>query len=207
MNVHATKDARMVVPVLNTSAQQTRQSWFWIRDPPVMYQSSLISMAVWIRVSLLNLTVRFMSIDLVASNSKEIFTFMEVLKEINVKSRNWSVVRYNELPLFRLLIIRVHVHRLQTKFFFALMITVMVGHVTSQMNQLVHSAQSQKVFIHIEVHVVPLMRVSRQVYHEKTGYISDIMLSCGSFSPYNNECEIYKINGNKWQSIGLYPFD
>ena len=161
MNVHATKDARMVVPVLNISAQQTHQSWFWIRDPLVMYQSSLISMAVWIRVSLLNLTVRFMSIDLVASNSKEIFTFMEVLKEINVKSRNWSVVRYNELPLFRLLIIRVHVHRLQTKFFFALMITVMVGHVMSQMNQLVHFAQSQKVFIHIEVHVVPLMRVSR----------------------------------------------
>ena len=161
MNVHATKDARMVVPVLNTSAQQTRQSWFWIRDPPVMYQSSLISMAVWIRVSLLNLTMMFMSIDLVASNSKEIFTFMEVLKAINVKSRNWLTVRYNELPLFHLPIIRVHVRRLQTKFFSALMIMVMVEHVMSQMSQLVHLALSLKVFIRTEVHEVPLMRVSR----------------------------------------------
>merc|ERR1712131_219292 len=32
------------------------------------------------------------------------------------------------------------------------------------------------------------------------------MLACGSYSPSNNKCEIYKFNESKWQSVASYPF-
>ena len=38
-------------------------------------------------------------------------------------------------------------------------------------------------------------------------FIPDTMLACGSWSPTTTDCEIYKINDDKWETIESYPFE
>ena len=47
------------------------------------------------------------------------------------------------------------------------------------------------------------VKVSVFVYSEKTNIV-DNMLACGGYK--HNDCEVYKINDQEWETITPYPF-